>query len=212
MKKEIEKLIEDNLDLPVKVARKIAATKWVFKSVIDFDDLVSEGNIGLIDAANKYDSEKATSGFRSYAAFRIKGAILDFFRRVSWAKKQAVEEAKESGEPLRTITCVGHWTNDSHDASHILNELDDLSYSEYKNASFESSDTIDYLFKYLSDTEQKIAKMYYIDYMTMLQIGNELGYSEAGICLKLKKIKHKCTERLESLQIAKPESFNVKLI
>ncbi len=44
-----------------------------------FDELVSAGCIGLMDAIEKYDSSKNVK-FKTYAEFRIKGAILDELR------------------------------------------------------------------------------------------------------------------------------------
>src|SRR5512134_582084 len=52
-------------------------------SHISLDDLVSSGIIGLIDAIHKFDPGKNIS-FKTYAEFRIKGAILDELRSLDW--------------------------------------------------------------------------------------------------------------------------------
>lgn len=52
-------------------------------SHISLDDLISSGIIGLIDAINKFDPSKNIS-FKTYAEFRIKGAILDELRSLDW--------------------------------------------------------------------------------------------------------------------------------
>jgi RNA polymerase sigma factor for flagellar operon FliA len=52
-------------------------------SHVSLDDLISSGAIGLIDAIHKFDPGKNIS-FRSYAEFRIKGAILDELRSLDW--------------------------------------------------------------------------------------------------------------------------------
>src|SRR3972149_9669878 len=46
---------------------------------IDIDDLISAGIIGLMDAMDKYDPAKETL-FKTYAEFRIRGAMLDEIR------------------------------------------------------------------------------------------------------------------------------------
>jgi RNA polymerase sigma factor for flagellar operon FliA len=50
---------------------------------VDTEDLVNAGVIGLMDAMEKYDPMRGTS-FKTYAEFRIKGAILDELRSLDW--------------------------------------------------------------------------------------------------------------------------------
>ena len=52
-------------------------------SHISMEDLVSSGLIGLIDAVQKFDSSKNIN-FKTYAEFRIKGAMLDELRSLDW--------------------------------------------------------------------------------------------------------------------------------
>jgi RNA polymerase sigma factor for flagellar operon FliA len=52
-------------------------------SHISMEDLISSGIIGLIDAVQKFDSSKNIS-FKTYAEFRIKGAMLDELRSLDW--------------------------------------------------------------------------------------------------------------------------------
>ncbi len=64
---------------------------------VELDDLVSAGVVGLIDAFSKFDHKKKVQ-FKSYAQFRIRGAILDSLRTLDWSprelrrKGRAVEE------------------------------------------------------------------------------------------------------------------------
>jgi len=50
---------------------------------VDAEDLINSGVIGLMDAIEKYDPTKGTS-FKTYAEFRVKGAILDELRTLDW--------------------------------------------------------------------------------------------------------------------------------
>jgi RNA polymerase sigma factor for flagellar operon FliA len=52
-------------------------------SHISLDDLISSGIIGLIDAIHKFDPSKNIN-FKTYAEFRVKGAILDELRSLDW--------------------------------------------------------------------------------------------------------------------------------
>lgn len=56
---------------------------------VEFEDLVSYGIIGLIDAIEKFDPSKGIK-FETYATLRIKGAIIDELRKISWIPKSAV--------------------------------------------------------------------------------------------------------------------------
>jgi RNA polymerase sigma factor for flagellar operon FliA len=65
---------------------------------IEQSDLVSYGMFGLIDAIEKFDTERSIK-FETYAITRIKGAIIDELRSIDWvprsvrAKARAVEQA-----------------------------------------------------------------------------------------------------------------------
>lgn len=53
---------------------------------ISLDDLISSGIIGLIDAIDKFDLGKNVQ-FKTYAEFRIKGAMLDELRALDWVPR-----------------------------------------------------------------------------------------------------------------------------
>ncbi|MAJ61137.1 MAG: FliA/WhiG family RNA polymerase sigma factor [bacterium TMED88] len=63
-------------------------------SHIDLDDLYSTGVIGLIDAIEKYDPEKNCK-FKTYAEFRIKGAILDQLRSLDWVPRSVRQKSRK---------------------------------------------------------------------------------------------------------------------
>ena len=50
-------------------------------SRVEYDDLVSYGVFGLIDAIDKFDMEKGVK-FETYASLRIRGSIIDHIRRL----------------------------------------------------------------------------------------------------------------------------------
>lgn len=55
---------------------------------VEFEDLISYGIIGLIDAIEKFDPSKGIK-FETYATLRIKGSIIDALRKISWIPKSA---------------------------------------------------------------------------------------------------------------------------
>jgi len=61
---------------------------------IDYDDLVSDGFIGLMDAITKYDSSYGYK-FETYASFRIRGEIFDRLRQFDWAPRSLRSKNRE---------------------------------------------------------------------------------------------------------------------
>ena len=53
---------------------------------VDMDDLVGWGMLGLMDAADKFDHAQNIK-FSTYAAIRIRGAIIDEIRSLDWAPR-----------------------------------------------------------------------------------------------------------------------------
>lgn len=58
---------------------------------IEFEDLVSYGMVGLMDAINKFDANRGMK-FSTYASIRIKGAMIDELRRSSPISKGAMDK------------------------------------------------------------------------------------------------------------------------
>jgi len=72
------------------IAQKIAAR---LPANIELDDLISCGVIGLMDAIEKFDPSRDNK-FKTYAEFRIRGAILDELRAQDWVPRSIREKAK----------------------------------------------------------------------------------------------------------------------
>lgn len=72
------------------IAQKIAAR---LPANIELDDLISCGVIGLMDAIEKFDPTRDNK-FKTYAEFRIRGAILDELRAQDWVPRSVREKAK----------------------------------------------------------------------------------------------------------------------
>jgi RNA polymerase sigma factor for flagellar operon FliA len=90
-------VIMDYAPLIKYIAQKIAAR---LPSNIDLDDLFSAGVIGLMDAIDKYDPSRDNK-FKTYAEFRIRGAILDELRNQDWVPR-SVRETNKREERARS--------------------------------------------------------------------------------------------------------------
>lgn len=61
---------------------------------IEYDDLVSYGVFGLIDAIDKFDYGKGIK-FETYASLRIRGSILDQIRKMDWIPRSVRQKQKQ---------------------------------------------------------------------------------------------------------------------
>lgn len=59
---------------------------------IEIDDLISVGVLGLIDAIEKFDPNRGAK-FKTYAEFRVRGAILDELRSLDWVPRSVRQRA-----------------------------------------------------------------------------------------------------------------------
>lgn len=63
------------------IARRLLPT---YHKHVEFDDLMSSGMLGLMDAVDKFDPSKEVK-FETYASLRIRGEIIDQIRKQDWA-------------------------------------------------------------------------------------------------------------------------------
>lgn len=69
---------------------------------VEYDDLVSYGIFGLIDAIDKFDSMKEVK-FETYASLRIRGAILDQIRKMDWIPRTIRQRQKKIDAVVKGI-------------------------------------------------------------------------------------------------------------
>ena len=70
---------------------------------VELDDLVSAGVVGLIDAFSKFDHTKQVQ-FKSYAQFRIRGAILDSLRILDWSPRELRRKGRAMQDAIQVLT------------------------------------------------------------------------------------------------------------
>jgi RNA polymerase sigma factor for flagellar operon FliA len=70
---------------------------------VELEDLISAGVVGLIDAFSKFDHTKKVQ-FKSYAQFRIRGAILDSLRTLDWSPRELRRKGRAVEEAIRATT------------------------------------------------------------------------------------------------------------
>lgn len=69
---------------------------------VEYDDLVSYGIFGLIDAIDKFDAGKNVK-FETYASLRIRGAILDQIRKMDWIPRTVRQRQRKIDEAMKAV-------------------------------------------------------------------------------------------------------------
>lgn len=69
---------------------------------VEYDDLVSYGIFGLIDAIDKFDMTKNVK-FETYASLRIRGAILDQIRKMDWIPRTVRQHQRKIDEAIKQV-------------------------------------------------------------------------------------------------------------
>lgn len=87
---ERNQIIEKYLPMIQCVAKRISSR---LPANIQYQDLISNAVIGLMDAISKYDSSR-NNKFKTYAEFRVRGAILDALRAQDWTPRSIRDKAK----------------------------------------------------------------------------------------------------------------------
>ena len=124
MTAEQERVLLEHLPVVRFLARRIHER---LPQHVDIEDLVSAGVVGLLDAFAKFDPEKKVQ-FRSYAQFRIRGAILDSLRTLDWSPRELRRKGRAVEEAIRVLTArMGRPPHENEVAQEM-----DLSLDEYQ--------------------------------------------------------------------------------
>ena len=82
-----EQLIKEFAHVIRAMAHRLA---FRLPAYLDAEDLISVGTIGLMDAMDRYDPTREAK-FKTYAEFRIRGAMLDEIRSMDWIPRSVHE-------------------------------------------------------------------------------------------------------------------------
>lgn len=98
---------------------------------VEFDDLVSYGIFGLIDAIDKFDMMKEVK-FETYASLRIRGAILDQIRKMDWIPRTIRQRQKKIDTAMKEIEMTKGAAATEEEIAEALGISDD-EYTEWQS-------------------------------------------------------------------------------
>ncbi len=204
--KEIEKrnqLIEQYLPYAASIASKVMQG---LSSSVDYDDVLCNARLGLLEAARKFNASLNVD-FKTFAYYRIKGAIYDGLRKTGWIPRslyarikfeQATNEylqhmseksvgtgiltkPSEESEIYDTVNSLASIYVISVDASEEGMELEDKKNKDIEQtAEFQQvKQHMKEAIESLPDKERKLVKMYYFQNKTLEEAGVDLGLSKS---------------------------------
>ena len=179
---------------------------YQYHQVLDFEDLVMVGIIGLIDAMNKYKKDKKNQ-FKTYAEFRIRGEIIDELRKQDWMTRSERTKQKKYKRAKRDLTEELGRAPTSDEVSNVLHfkSKDMIRMEQYENGetikqyvegetvgqgsltpvefeSYSLKKTLSVVMDELPKTMRLIVTLKYFEDLNFSEISEVVNLSEGRIC------------------------------
>ena len=127
---EQQQLVMQYAPLVRKVARSLPLE---IPGLLEFEDAVGYGTCGLVEAVRRYDPAKGTN-FHAYAIQRIRGSMIDAFRRMDRLSRTMRQKARDVQRAQGELEMeLGRTPNEIEDAAHL-----GISIDQYRDASANS--------------------------------------------------------------------------
>jgi RNA polymerase primary sigma factor len=185
----LSKLVEANLKFVVTIARQYKGKG------VAMEDLVSEGNIGLMKAAAKFDASKGVR-FVNYAVVHIRQAIekaIDQQGGLYQIPKDVKQDlARQQSIPLSVDAPLGHRTNMSL-LSVLVNK--DAPLADERVHSEAVEDAIEYALGTLDDRERRVVNAFFginQEHETMAEIAEDMDLKRE----RVRQIRDKSVRKL----------------
>jgi RNA polymerase sigma factor for flagellar operon FliA len=94
-----EEIVKQHIPLVKYIASRVIIGKTKY---VEYEDLISYGMLGLMDALGKFDDTKGMK-FSSYASIRIKGSMIDELRRNSPISKGAMDKLNKYNRAIEGL-------------------------------------------------------------------------------------------------------------
>lgn len=174
-------LVKANLRFVIKIANKYKGFG------LDIDDLINEGNLGLLRAAEKFDPNNGTK-FTTYAVWWIREAIQKAIRETSTGVKFPAKKFTEMKSDEWKIASLDKTIENSEDDSASLLSFQKDNKEKSPEKAFVQMQMIKEISEavnQLKEKEQQIIKLRYgltgKNPMSLSEIGNEMGFSKERI-------------------------------
>ncbi|CNH44447.1 FliA/WhiG family RNA polymerase sigma factor [Yersinia pekkanenii] len=208
------KYLEAYLPLVKRIVRQLS---FQVDSVIGKEDMQQIALMGLLEALRRYGHPDGQ--FAAYAVHRIRGAVLDQLREHDWRPRRLRQKTHKTNEAIRQIARrLGHEPSFAEIATELhltadeyqeylllesagaMESLDEILSLETPTDALQSraleeniiiEDNLNQAIASLEEREKIILHLYYQQEMSMKEIAQILGLTEARICQLNKKLAQK---------------------
>lgn len=203
---KVQQLIEKYLPYAEALARSL---RTQLPGNVEMDEVLSLARMGLVDAAQRYDESRRVS-FKTYAYYRIRGAIYDGIRASgptsrgevakykfrksmdmymqqevdSWGSPPAGLRAVNLGE-IKNLLCVMtsiYLLSLDSSLEHVEIAAQAVPNPQEEMEKSEACSVLKRMILQLSEQEQQLLRMYYYENRTLDEIGRELKLSRSWVC------------------------------
>ena len=95
-------------------------------AILDYEDILSYGTIGLSEALDRYDGSKGVK-FETYCVPRIRGAMLDELRTMDWVPRLVRSKASKLNEATKMLEArLGRHPTEGELAKQLEISVEDL--------------------------------------------------------------------------------------
>lgn len=198
--KKRDELISQYMPYAASIASRVCQS---LSAAVDYEEVLCNARLGLLEAARRFDETQEVD-FRTFAYYRIKGAIYDGLRRSGWLPrtlyaKIKFEEAANEYLQNRSLGGSGKAIQETDDnavaetvnslASIYIISLDaaeDIDVEDEDAPDLEQRTEFMQIRQYMRDAigslpekEKQLVKMYYFQNKTLEEIGERLGLSKS---------------------------------
>jgi len=203
--RERDELISQYMPYAASIASRVCQS---LSSAVDYEEVLCNARLGLLEAAKRFD-ETHDVDFKTFAYYRIKGAIYDGLRRSGWlprtlyAKIKFEEAANEylqnkslhGGGSVATKSSI--FEPDENAVADTVNSLasiyiisldasEDIEVEDKNGTDVEQRTEFMQVRRYMRDAigtlpekEKQLIMMYYFQNRTLEEVGSKLGLSKS---------------------------------
>lgn len=198
--KKRDALISQYMPYAASIASRVCQS---LSAAVDYEEVLCNARLGLLEAARRFDETQEVD-FRTFAYYRIKGAIYDGLRRSGWLPRTLYAKIKfeeAANEYLQNRSLGGTrkvvQEHDDNTVAATVNSLASIyiiSLDAAEDIDIEDEDAPDLeqrtefmqIRQYMRDAigslpekEKQLVKMYYFQNKTLEEIGERLGLSKS---------------------------------
>lgn len=198
--KKRDEIISQYMPYAASIASRVCQS---LSSAVDYEEVLCNARLGLLEAARRFDETQEVD-FRTFAYYRIKGAIYDGLRRSGWLPRTLYAKIKfeeAANEYLQNRSLCGTrkvvQEEDDNTVAATVNSLasiyiisldaaEDIDVEDENAPDLEQRTEFMQIRQYMRDAigslpekEKQLVKMYYFQNKTLEEIGDRLGLSKS---------------------------------